>query len=161
MCINFVKETCFFSQKYQKWICLILELNSSIVSTKSSVKASWILKVLGKSVGLCKTATRKDQLYISFLVYVWRIICENFNPNRLICGASSRKPYNVGEFFSSFRQIWILQILSFKSIYNLPYFIVRKIEKYDRNLEESCMAQFSFPSVFLAFMISDFIRVTW
>ena len=29
MCIN-SKETCF-SQKYQKWICLILELNSSIV----------------------------------------------------------------------------------------------------------------------------------
>ena len=30
MCINSVKETCF-SQKYQKWICLILELNSSII----------------------------------------------------------------------------------------------------------------------------------
>ena len=30
MCINSVKETCF-SQKYQQWICLILELNSSIV----------------------------------------------------------------------------------------------------------------------------------
>ena len=29
MCINSVKETCF-TQKYQKWICLILELNSSI-----------------------------------------------------------------------------------------------------------------------------------
>ena len=39
------------------------------------------LKVLGKSVGLCKTSKRKDQLYISLLVFVWRIICENFNPN--------------------------------------------------------------------------------
>ena len=42
------------------------------------------LKVLGKSVGLCKTSKRKDQLYISLLVSVWRIICENFNPNGLI-----------------------------------------------------------------------------
>ena len=44
----------------------------------------WPLKVLGKSVGLCKTTNRKDQLYISLLVSVWRIICENFNPNGLI-----------------------------------------------------------------------------
>ena len=42
------------------------------------------LKVLGKSVGLCKTTKRKDQLYISLLVSVWRIICENFKPNGLI-----------------------------------------------------------------------------
>ena len=42
------------------------------------------LKVLGKSVGLCKTTKRKDQLYISLLVSVWRIICENFNPNGLM-----------------------------------------------------------------------------
>ena len=42
------------------------------------------LKVLGKSVGLCKTTKRKDKLYISLLVSVWRIICENFNPNGLI-----------------------------------------------------------------------------
>ena len=42
------------------------------------------LKVLGKSVGLCKTTKRKDQLYIGLLVSVWRIICENFNPNGLI-----------------------------------------------------------------------------
>ena len=42
------------------------------------------LKVLGKSVGLCKTSKRKDQLYISLLVSVWRIICENFNPIGLI-----------------------------------------------------------------------------
>ena len=66
--------------------------------------------------------------------------------------------------YFSFWQIWILQILSFKSIYNLPYFIVRKMQqKSDRKLER-CMAQYSFPSVFLAFwafMISDFIRVTW
>ena len=38
------------------------------------------LKVLGKSVGLCKTAKRKDQLYIRLLVSVLRIICENFSP---------------------------------------------------------------------------------
>ena len=43
-----------------------------------------LLKVLGKSVGLCKTTKRKDQLYIGLLVSVWRIICENFNPNGLI-----------------------------------------------------------------------------
>ena len=43
-----------------------------------------ILKVLGKSVGLCKISKRKDQLYISLLVSVWRIICENLNPNELI-----------------------------------------------------------------------------
>ena len=43
-----------------------------------------MLKVLGKSVGLCKTSKIKDQLYTSFLVYEWRIICENFNPNGLI-----------------------------------------------------------------------------
>ena len=42
------------------------------------------LKVLGKSVGSCKTTKRKDQLYISLLVSVWRIICEIFNPNKLI-----------------------------------------------------------------------------
>ena len=41
------------------------------------------LKVLDKSVGLCKTTKRKNQLYISLLVSVWRIICENFNPNGL------------------------------------------------------------------------------
>ena len=46
------------------------------------------LKVLGKSVGLCKTSKRKDQLYISLLVSVWRIICENFNPNGLILHCS-------------------------------------------------------------------------
>ena len=40
------------------------------------------LKVLGKSVGLCKTTKRKDQLYISLFVSVWRIICEKFQPKR-------------------------------------------------------------------------------
>ena len=47
-----------------------------------------LLKVLGKSVGLglCKTTKRKDQLYISLLVSVWRTICEKFNPNGLILG---------------------------------------------------------------------------
>ena len=42
------------------------------------------LKVLDKSVGLCQTSKRKDQLYISLLVFVWRIICENINPNGLL-----------------------------------------------------------------------------
>ena len=32
------------------------------------------LKVLGKSVSLCKTTKKKDQLYIGLLVSVWRII---------------------------------------------------------------------------------------
>ena len=66
--------------------------------------------------------------------------------------------------YFSFWQIWILQIPSFKSIYNLPYFIVSKIHQKNYGKLESCMAQFSFPSVFHAFgafMISDFIRVTW
>ena len=45
------------------------------------------LKVLGKSVGWCKTSKRKDRLYISLLVFVWRIICENFNANGLILAA--------------------------------------------------------------------------
>ena len=45
---------------------------------------SVLIKELGKSVVLCKTTKRKDQLYISLLVSVWRIICENFNPNGLI-----------------------------------------------------------------------------
>ena len=49
-----------------------------------SPRMSHVLKVLGKSVGLCKTSKRKDQLYISLLVSVSRIICENFNPNGLI-----------------------------------------------------------------------------
>ena len=47
-------------------------------------KYDTFLKVLGKRVGLCKTTKRKDQLYSSLLVSVWRIICENFNPNGLI-----------------------------------------------------------------------------
>ena len=38
---------------------------------KKKKKKSSFLKVLGKSVGLCKTSKRKDQLlYISFLVSV-------------------------------------------------------------------------------------------
>ena len=37
ICINSLKETCF-SQKYQKWICLILELSSSIVDANGLSK---------------------------------------------------------------------------------------------------------------------------
>ena len=55
---------------------------AKLVSSINDVAAA--LKVLGKSVGLCKTTKRKDQLYTSLLVSVWRIICENFNPNGLI-----------------------------------------------------------------------------
>ena len=44
----------------------------------------FLLKVLGKTVGLCKTTKRKDQLYIGILVSVCRTICENFNPNGLL-----------------------------------------------------------------------------
>ena len=51
------------------------------------------LKVLGKSVGLCKTSKRKDQLYISLLVSVWRIICENFKPKGLILAEIWMKIY--------------------------------------------------------------------
>ena len=54
------------------------------VCAKVENRQSSFLKVLGKSVGLCKTSKREDQLYISLLVSVWRIICENFNPNGLI-----------------------------------------------------------------------------
>ena len=42
------------------------------------------LKVLGHIVGLCKTTKRKGKLFISLLVDLWRIICENFNPIWLI-----------------------------------------------------------------------------
>ena len=87
----------------------------------------------------------------ALLVLNWRYVVRHHESHIM-----SEKKY------LSFWQIWILQILSFKSIYNLPYFIVRKIptppkKKIDRKLE-SCMAQFSFPSIFLAFwafMISD------
>ena len=43
---------------------------------------------VGKSVGLCKTTKIKDQLYISFIVSVWTIICENVYPNGLILSFS-------------------------------------------------------------------------
>ena len=55
-----------------------------------------LLKVLGKSVGLCKTAKRKDQLYIRLLVSVLRIICENFNPNGLILARLLMRLKNSG-----------------------------------------------------------------
>ena len=51
--------------------------------TAKKKNAVHLLKVLGMSVGLCKTTKRTDQLYISLLVSVGRIICENFNPNGL------------------------------------------------------------------------------
>ena len=66
--------------------------------------------------------------------------------------------------YFSFWQIWILQILCFKSIYNLPItFPLPPPPKKKKEMMESL--KFSFPSVFLASwainMISDFIRVTW
>ena len=57
----------------------VYAINSSTV-----VYGGDILKVLGHSVGLCKTTKRKGKLFIILLVDVWRIICENFNPIRLI-----------------------------------------------------------------------------
>ena len=65
-------------------IMRILKEQAMIVLKVRNIHDEDTLKVLGKSVGLCKTSKRKDQLYISLLVSVWRIICQNFNPNRLI-----------------------------------------------------------------------------
>ena len=69
-------------------VCYTLSVkrNLSLFQGDSHFRKSTLskLKVLGKSVGLCKTSKRKDQLYISLLVSIWRIICENFNPNGLI-----------------------------------------------------------------------------
>ena len=57
----------------------------SVVACRNAQTQNHALKVLGKSVGLYKTSKRKDQLYISLLVFsVWRNICENFNTNGLI-----------------------------------------------------------------------------
>ena len=43
------------------------------------------LKVLGKILLACaKLQREQDQLYISLLVSVWRIMCENLNQNGLI-----------------------------------------------------------------------------
>ena len=69
-----------------------------------------------------------------------------------ICGASSQKPYNVGEKKKkSFWVIWILQILNFKSIYNFALLQCKKsTPKNDWKLE-SCMAQFGFQAFFLLF----------
>ena len=89
--------------------------------------------------------------------------CEFLNYKTYICGASSRKPYNLGEKIFIFLADLNSPDSKIYKIYNLPYFIVRKIQKLSDRKLESCMAQFSFPSVFLAFwafMISDFIRVT-
>ena len=65
------------------------------------------------------------------------------------------------QYFSLW-QIWILQILCFKSIYTicqLPSLLLLPSKELMESLK------FSFPSVFLAswaiHMISDFIRVTW
>ena len=63
--------------------------------------------------------------------------------------------------YFSFWQIWILQILCFKPIYNLPITFPRSSPS--KEMMESL--KFSFPNVFLAslaiHMISDFIRVMW
>ena len=63
------------------WRTLEVFINWNEVIPKSTVCP---LKVLGHSVGLCKTTKRKGKLFIILLVDVWRIICENFNPIRLI-----------------------------------------------------------------------------
>ena len=48
-----------FVIRYTVYVCYTVE---------RSVFVGGVLKVLGKSVGLCKTSKRKDQLYISLLV---------------------------------------------------------------------------------------------
>ena len=61
--------------------------------------------------------------------------------------------------YFSFWQIWILQIIYFKSIYNLP--ITFPLPQKKEMMES---LKFSFPGIYLASwainMISDFIRVT-
>ena len=62
----------------------ILYTEMTKISYFSYENVTLALKVLGHSVGLCKTTKRKGKLFIILLVDVWRIICENFNPIRLI-----------------------------------------------------------------------------
>ena len=64
-----------------EWECCTFQTS---VENRFKFTKTMALKVLGKSVGLCITTKKKDQLYISLLVSVRRIICENFNPNGLI-----------------------------------------------------------------------------
>ena len=68
------------------YVFLIGRERSSLAEQCTSYSYTIQLKVLGKSVGLCKTTKRNDELYISLLVsvYAWRIFCENFKPNGLI-----------------------------------------------------------------------------
>ena len=91
-------------------------------------------------------------LNTSCLIYIYQ---------NMICGASSRKPYNVREtIFFHFSRSEFSKILCFKSIYNLP--ITFPPPTKNKMMES---LKFSFPSVFLAswaiHMISNFIRVTW
>ena len=97
-CIHFCQQTvlfifgmlhsvCFTDRPW--WSFMTAVLRNTLCVRWASVRSLFLaslqsLKVLGESVGFCKTTKRKDQLYISLLVSVWRIICENFNPNGLI-----------------------------------------------------------------------------
>ena len=57
----------------------------SLSKWRGSPSCNWMtnLKLLGKSVGLCKLQRVRINC-INLLVSVWRIIYENFNPNGLI-----------------------------------------------------------------------------
>ena len=65
-------------------LIFLIDKNNWILNYYNGNEGKFALKVLGQSVGLCKTTKRKGKLVISLLVDVWRIICENFNPIWLI-----------------------------------------------------------------------------
>ena len=105
--------------KQSKRHCIMKHFPTSIHKTWlqgsfSNCYNSWVsrekrilpLKVLGKSVGLCKTTKRKDQLYISLLGSVWRIICENFNPNGLIKKFSWDMNENINKENGDWKEFW-------------------------------------------------------
>ena len=65
------------------WLWYVLHAQH-ICHQKSQPMLGESLKVLVRSVGLCETIKINRELYVSFLVYAWRIICENFNPIQVI-----------------------------------------------------------------------------
>ena len=50
-----------------------------------------------------------DQLYINLLVSVWRIICENFNTNRLILAENLRYKYMNKNINKENKRILVLE----------------------------------------------------
>ena len=63
--------------------------------------------------------------------------------------------------YFSFWQIWILQILCFKSIYNLPITFPLPQKKRNYGKLEIQLPECAFLASWAINMISDFIRVTW